>query len=133
MDSASLRRLVMLRVAEAAGIEDVRAQPQFPGGFPGDGQLIARHHLDVHAHLSGGRDGRLGLLARRIEQRQHAEKLPLAFLIRPRHAQRAEAARREFVDRLLDRGLDLRGIGRQFQDHLRRALGHLELLSVRDP
>ena len=59
------------------------------------------------------------------------KKLPLAFSLGPRHAQRTEAARREFVDRLLDGGLHLPGIGRQLQDHLRRALGHLELLAVR--
>jgi hypothetical protein len=78
-----------------------------------------------------GRDGRLGIVARRIEQRQHAEKLPLPVSLGPRHAQRTKAARREFVDRLVDGGLHLRGIGRQRQDHLRRALGHLERLSVR--
>jgi hypothetical protein len=33
------------------------------------------------------------------------------------------------VDRLLDGGLDLPGIGRQSQDHLRRALRYLERLS----
>jgi hypothetical protein len=60
--------------------------------FPSDGQLIARNHLDLHAHLPGARDGCLGLLAWRIEQWQHAKKLPLAFLIRPRHAQGTEAA-----------------------------------------
>ena len=34
-----LRRLMTLRVAEAAGIENIRAHPQFLGGFLGDGQL----------------------------------------------------------------------------------------------
>ena len=128
MDSASLRGLVMLGVAEAAGVEDIRAHPQFLGGFPGDGHLIARDHLDVYAHLAGGRDGRLGVVAGRVEQRQHAEKLPGALPVRPGHAQRAEAARRKLVDRLLDGGLHLPGVGRQLQDHLRRALGHLELV-----
>ena len=121
----------MLRVAQAAGIENVRAQSQLSGGFLGDGQCIARNHLDLHAHLPRGRDGCLGIFPRRIEQGQHAKKLPLAFSLGPRHAQRTEAARREFVDRLLDGGLHLPGIGRQRQDHLRRALRHLELLSVR--
>ena len=77
-----------------------------------------------------GRDGGLGIFPRRIEQGQHAEKLPLAVALRPRHAQRTKAARREFVDRLLDGGLHLPGIGRQCQNHLRRALRHLERLSV---
>ena len=58
------------------------------------------------------------------------KKLPLAVALGPRHAQRTKAARREFVDRLLDGGLHLPGIGRQRQNHLRRALRHLERLSV---
>ena len=107
------------------------AQPQFRGGFPGDGQLIARHHLDVDAHLPGGRDGGLGVCPGRVEKRQHAQKLPRALAFGSRHAQRAEAACRKFVDGFLDGGLDLTGIGRQLQDHLRRALGHLELFAVR--
>ena len=81
--------------------------------------------------MPSGRDGGLGFVPRRVEQGQHAEKLPGAFCLGPRHAQRAEAARREFVDGLLDGGFHLPVIGRQLQDHLRRALGHLELLSVR--
>ena len=32
-----LRRLVMLRVAQSAGIQNVRAHPQLPGGFLSDG------------------------------------------------------------------------------------------------
>ena len=75
--------------------------------LPGDGDLIARDHLDVHAHLPGAGDGCFGLLARRIEQRQHAGKLPLAFLIRAGHAQRAEAASGKFIDGFLDGGLHL--------------------------
>ena len=35
-------------------------------------------------------------------------KLPVAVAVGPRHAQRAKAARREFVDRLVDGGLHLR-------------------------
>ena len=122
---------MLLRVAQAAGIENICAHPQFLGGFLGNGQRIARHHLDLHAHLSCGRDRCLGIVPWRIEQRQHAKKLPLAVSLGPRHAQRTKAARGEFVDRLVDGGLHLRGIGRQRQDHLRRALRHLELLSVR--
>ena len=58
-------------------------------------------------------------------------KLPVAVALGARHAQRAKAARREFVDRLVDGGLHLPGVGRQRQDHLRRALRHLERFSVR--
>ena len=63
-------------------------------------------------------------------KRQHTEKLPWPVSVGPRHAQRTKAARREFVDRLVDGGFHLPGIGRQRQNHLRRALGHLELFSV---
>jgi len=34
-----------------AGIEDIRAHVQLLGGFLGDGERIARHHFDLHAHL----------------------------------------------------------------------------------
>ena len=105
--------------------------PSCRGSFSGDGDLIARNHLDVHAHLPGARDGCFGLLARRIEQWQHADKLPLAFLIRPGHAQGTEAARRKFVDGFLDGGLYLAGVGRHLQNDLWRSLGHEELFSVR--
>ncbi|MDA8171414.1 MAG: hypothetical protein M0Z48_06240 [Nitrospiraceae bacterium] len=67
-----LRRLVMLRIAEAAGIKDICSQTQFPGGFPGDGQLISRHHLYVYPHLPGGRDGCPGFFPGRVEKGQHA-------------------------------------------------------------
>ena len=77
-----------------------------------------------------GRNGGLGIFPWRIEQRQHAKKLPLAVSLGPRHAQRTKAARGEFVDRLLHGGFHLPGIGRQCQNHLRRAFRHLECLSV---
>ena len=76
-----LGRLLLLRVAQGAGIQNVSTQSELFRSLPGDGDLIASNHLDVHAHLPGARDGRFGLLARRIEQRQHAGKLPLAFLV----------------------------------------------------
>ena len=121
----------MLRVAQAAGIENVCAHPQFLGGFPAMASASPVTILIFTPICSRGRDGCLGVVPRRIEQRQHAKKLPFAVALGPRHAQRAKAARREFVDRLVDGGLHLAGIGRQRQDHLRRALRHLELLSVR--
>ena len=91
---------------------------------------VARDHLDLHTHLPRGRDGGLGIFPRRIEQGQHTEKLPLPFSLGARHAQRTKAARSEFVDRLVDGGLNLSGVGRQLQNHLRRALSHLERASV---
>ena len=81
--------------------------------------------------LTRGRDGRLGILPGRIEQGQYADKLPLPISLSPRYAQGTKTARREFVDRLVNGRFYLRGIRRQFQDHLRRALGYLELFSVR--
>ena len=45
----------------------------------------------------GGGDGRLGVVAWRVEQGQHAEELPRAVPLGPGHAQRAEAARRELA------------------------------------
>ena len=130
MASADLRRLVMLGVAQSAGIQNVRAHPQLPGGFLSDGQLIACNHLHGHAHLPGAGDGCFGLFARRIEQGQHAHKLPLAFLIRPGDAQRTEAASGKFLHRLFHGGLHLTGIRRHLQNHLRRSLGHKELFPV---
>ena len=130
MASADCADLVMLRVAQSAGIQNVRAHPQLPGSFLSDGQLIACNHLDVYAHLPGAGDGGFGLLARRIEQGQHAHKLPLAFLIRPGDAQGTEAATGKFIDRFLHGGLYLTGVRRHLQNHLRRSLGHKELFPV---
>ena len=42
----------------------------------GDRELVARHHLDAHSRLPCGRDGCLGFFPGRIEQGQHAQKLP---------------------------------------------------------
>ena len=106
--------------------------PSFAGGLPGDGELIAGDHLDRHAHLAGGRDGRLGVVARRIEQRQHAEELPLA-LRRPPGPRRASGSRAPRTRRrpCSTAAFTCAGVGRQLEDHLRRALGDLELLAVR--
>ena len=72
-----------------------------------------------------------GVFARRIEQRQDAEKPPFAVAVRARDTERTKAARREVVDRLVDGGLHGRRVRRQRQDDLWRALRHLECLSVR--
>ena len=126
-----LRRLLLLVSPQYGGVQDVRAHPQFMSSFLRDGHLVAGDHFDVHAHLPGARDGRLGLLARRIEQGQHANKLPLVFLIRPGHAQGTEAACGKFIDGFLNGGFYFRGVGRHLQNYLRRSLRHLELFSVR--
>ena len=126
-----LRRLAILRIAQHCGIKDVRTHPQLAGRFLGDGQLVAGHHLHAHAHLLRARDRCFGLLARRIEHWQHANKLPPIFLVRPGHAQGTEAARGKFFDGFLHRGLYFACVGRHFQNHLRRAFGHKKLFSVR--
>src|ERR1022692_2815787 len=47
--------------------------------------------ITLYAHCQRGRDCDLGVISRRIEQRQHAQKLPLPVTLGPRHAQRTEA------------------------------------------
>ena len=126
-----LRRLLLLRVTQCAGIQDVCAQSELFRGFPCDGNLIARNHLDVHAHLPGARDGRFGLLAGWVEQRQHADELPLALLICPGYAKGPVAASRKLIDSLLDGRLDLADVGCHLQNYLRGTFGHKELLPVR--
>jgi len=54
------------------------APEAFHGGV---GQGIARH--DLNAHCQRGRDGGLGIFAWRIEQWQHAKKLPLPIAVSP--------------------------------------------------
>ena len=62
-----LRRLLILRIAQHGGIQDVRAHPQLAGCFLRYGQLVAGDHFDFDTHLPSACDGCLGLLARRIE------------------------------------------------------------------
>ena len=85
----------------------------------------------MHAELTGGRERRLRVCSRRVKQGQHPDELPLALALGAGHAQRPKAARRECVDRLIDLRLDLRGVRRQVQNDLRRALGHPERAAVR--
>ena len=128
---ADRRRFLGLGVAERVRVEDVRAHPERLGHLAGDRQSVAGHHLDLHAHLSRRRDGGFGVFARRIEQRQDAEKPPFAVAVGSGDTERTKAARGEVVDRLVDGGLRRRRVRRQRQDDLWRALGHLEGLSVR--
>ena len=77
-----LRRLVMLDIAQTAGIENVRSHAELHGRFPGDRHLIAGDHLDGDAHVAGARDGGFGIWSRGwIEQRQHTHHLPFVFLV----------------------------------------------------
>ncbi len=125
------RCLLALDVAEAGGIEDIAAHAECLGGLLGDGQRIARDHLDLHAHLPRRGDGCLGVFSWRVEKGQHAKKPPRAISLDPGHAQGAKTPCGELVDGLVDVRLHLLGIARQLQDHLGRTLGHLEGRSVR--
>ena len=111
-----LRRLLILRIAQPGGIKDVRAHPQLAGCFLGNGQLVAGDHLDFHPHLPGARDGCFGLLARRIEHWQHANKLPLIFLIRSGYAQGTKAAVCKLIDGFLDGRFYFSGVGWTFPE-----------------
>ena len=106
------RRFVLLRIAQGCGVEDVGAQADFGGGFLRDGQGVAGHHLDGDAHRRGGGDGRCRVVAGRVEQRQHADELPVAVPVGAGHAQRPEAAGGEIVDCLIGGRFDLRGVAR---------------------
>ena len=119
-----------LSVAERVRVEDVRPHSQRLGHLAGDRQSVARDHLDLHAHLSRRRDGGLGVFARRIEQREDAEKPPFAVAIGTRDAERAKAASGKVVDGFVHGGLHRVRVRRQREDDLRRALGHLECLSI---
>ena len=112
LDSLRDRRCrLLLFVAETTCIKDIRAHPKFLGGFLSDSQRIAGHHLYLHAHFLRGRNGRLGVVPRRIEQRQHTKKLPWAVSFGHCDSQRTKAARREIIYRFIDGGLHLCCIG----------------------
>ena len=131
LDGLGYRRgFLGLGITKRPAIENVRAHPQGLGGLLGDRQGVAGHHLDLHAHRGRGRDGGFGIFTRRIEQRQHAKKLPFPVAVRPRHAESTKAARGEIVDGLVDGGFHGGGIGRQRHDDLRRPFRHLERLPV---
>ncbi len=69
LDGGSLRGgLFMFFVAEDACVENVGAHTQLLGGLLGDGERVAGHHLDLHAHRFRGSDGFLGIVPWRIEQ-----------------------------------------------------------------
>ena len=74
----------------------------------------------------------LRVFARRVEQRQHAERAASA----PSPSARATPSDRKpraanSLTASSTRRLHLAGVGRQREDHLRRALGHLERAAVR--
>ena len=109
-------------------------EPDLRRHLLGDGDLIAGDHLHLmpicravamvaSASSRGGSNS--GSTPRNCQS---------PSVVGPGHAQRAEAAGGEVVDRLRRRlVLHCVGIGDQGQDHLRRALGDLERLSVRAP
>lgn len=66
----------------------------------------------------------------RHDLRAQNDKLPLTVSVGPHHTQGAKTARRKVVHCFLDGGFGLTVISQQLQDHLRRAIRHLELFSV---
>ena len=125
-----LRRFVGLGIAHGAAVENVRAHPQGLGHLTRDRQRVARHHLDLDAHLGRRCDGRLCIDARGVEERQHPEQSPNPVDLGSRDAQRAKTARGEVVHGLIDCVLHGRRVLAQALDDLRGALGHLEGLAV---
>jgi hypothetical protein len=127
----NLRRRLLRCVAERAGVQDIGSKAQLLRCFTSDGNLIARHHFDLDAHLDGVGDGFLGIRARRIEQGQHADKLPFALLIGFGHTQRTEAAAGKVKNGFLCCYLNFDSIGRHLENDLRSSLGYKELFPVR--
>ena len=81
-----LRRLVMLRVAEAAGIENIAAEAERSSGLASDGHSVTGHHLYVDAHGASAGDRCFGLFARWVEQGEHpAYHPPFAGFVRASH------------------------------------------------
>ena len=77
-----------------------------------------------------GGDGGRRVVARRVEQRQHADELPVAVAVGAGHTQGPEAADGEIVDGLVGGRSDLCGVGGQRQDDLRGAFGDPERRAV---
>ena len=130
--SADRAVCLLLRVAQAAGIEDICTHPQFLGGLLGDGQRIAGDHLDLHAHLFAR--SRSWPWHRPAADRTAAARRETAIGRPPRPAPRPSERKPRAANSLTalsTAGFTCAGIGRQFQDHLRRALRDLERLSVR--
>lgn len=74
----------------------VSAQAQLAGGLLSDQQLVAGDHLDVDALLAAPLDCFLGVVARRVEQRQQAHELPPRACA-PRHHRLYTRAERAFT------------------------------------
>ena len=55
----------------------VGAHAQLLGGLLADEELVAGDHLDLDALLNALLDGLLGVVSRRVEQRQQHHKVPL--------------------------------------------------------
>ena len=107
-------------------VENIRTHPEGLGGLGRNGEGVAGDHLDLNPHLQRGGDGRLGVDTGWIEEGKDAEELPVPGSLCPRDPEGPESTLGELVDRVVDACFHLVGIGRQSEDHLRRALGDLE-------
>jgi hypothetical protein len=61
---------------ELVGRSDMGPHAQLTGDLAGDGDVIAGDHFDLQALLPRFADCLLGVLPRRIEERQYAEERP---------------------------------------------------------
>ena len=104
------------------------AQPDLAGDLPGDGDLVAGDHL--HARRPSVAAAAMVALASSrggSNKRQHAQQLPVAVAVGPRHARASGSrARRSRSTAFVDSAAAPRRRSRHRQDHLRRALGHPE-------
>ncbi len=124
------RRTPVLAIEQRSGRLDVFPQTEPGGDLTGDSGIVTGDHLYRNTVALGLADSLRRVLARRIEQRQDTEKLPVATCVHARHAQGAGTLRGVFID---ERGgafggslIDLA----QLEDDLRRPLGYLERLAV---
>ena len=122
----SCRTFSLLHLPQACGVEDVCTQTDFDGGFLRDGQGVSRHHLHFHAHLTGGGNGGRSVFARRVEQRQDAQEVPVTRGASAGHAQGPIPADGEVVDCCVSGGFHCGGVHGQCQHHLWRTLADLE-------
>ena len=123
-----LAGLVVLGVAKAAGVEDVRAHAEFCGGFACDGHLVAGDHFDGDTHIERGGDGGFGFFAGRVEEGEDAEELPCTLFIGARDAEGTKATCGKLLNGVLHGGLDMSSVFRQFQNDLAGRLSRRAVL-----
>ena len=104
--------------------------PSFRDSFLGDGDLIARNHLDFHAHLAG-----VAMVALACSRGGSNKGNTPTNCHLPSSSARATPKERKprpanSLTAFSTAGFTSASVGRHRQNHLRRPLGHLELFSV---